>query len=80
GVSDPGAHRGGQTEDPGLRRIHQLPDAGNHRPRGGTGSQPLTYRLSVCRCFHVRRAYMSVSFLRGSEVSTEATGARFSER
>lgn len=53
GVSDPGAHRGGQTEDPGLSRIHQLPDAANHTPRRGTGGQPLTYRLFLCRCFRM---------------------------
>lgn len=52
GVSDPGAHRGGQTEDPGLGRVQQLPDAGNHTPRGGTATQALTYRLLLCRRFH----------------------------
>lgn len=53
GVSDPGAHRGGQTEDPGLSHILQLPDAGDHTPRGGTGRQDLSYRLFLCRSFHM---------------------------
>lgn len=49
GVSDPGAHRGGQTEDPGLALVHQLPHAGHHTPRGGTGSRRLSCSLFLCR-------------------------------
>lgn len=30
GVPDPGAHRGGQTEDPGFSLIHHLPHAAGY--------------------------------------------------
>lgn len=81
GVSDPGAHRGGQTEDPGLALVHQLPHAGHHTPRGGTGSRRLSCRLFLCRRHtRLRASYTRVCFPRGSEACTEATGARSSER
>lgn len=36
GLSDPGAHRGGQAEDSGFSLIHYLPHAGVYTQRRGT--------------------------------------------